>query len=165
MGGGAGAPGAAGGEGGAGAGGGGAGGGLNHRIYQLYSRHDTTEALALIEAELPSSRGAREYPLYVKGLIRRQEGRIRDSLQLFQQVAALNPSNISNLKQVGRSLFLLGKHKAAIEVYREAQNLGIEDWELYHNKGLCHMYLKQYDQAVENFKSANAIHRHDNTYI
>jgi len=140
-------------------------GGLNQRIYQLYSRHDTAEALELIEAELRSSRGAREYPLYVKGLIRRQEGRIRESLQLFQQVAALNPSNISNLKQVGRSLFLLGKHKAAIEVYREAQNLGIEDWELYHDKGLCHMYLKQYDQAVENFKSANAIHRHDSTYI
>jgi tetratricopeptide (TPR) repeat protein len=37
--------------------------------------------------------------------------------------------------KVGRSLYLLGKHRAAIEVYEEAQKIAKHDWELAHNKG------------------------------
>ena len=51
--------------------------------------------------------------------------------------------------QVGRSLYLLGKHKAAIDVYDEAQRLGKEDWDIWHNKGLCYMYLKAFDRWVQ----------------
>jgi Bardet-Biedl syndrome 4 protein len=35
-----------------------------------------------------------------------------------------------NWSQVGRSLYLLGKHKAAIEVYDEASKIGSPDWEI-----------------------------------
>ena len=104
-------------------------------------------------------------PIYVKALIKRQRGEIQESLQLFQAATCLNPHNICNLKQVGRSLYLLGKHKAALEVYEEAQRIGIDDWEIWHNKGLCNMYLKQYEEAADCFKRANAIHRHDATYM
>jgi Bardet-Biedl syndrome 4 protein len=34
----------------------------------------------------------------------RQEGRIQESLDLFQSCAVLNPTNVQNLKQVARSL-------------------------------------------------------------
>ena len=61
--------------------------------------------------------------------------------------------------------YLLGKHKAAIDVYEEAQRIGIDDWEIWHNKGLCYTYLKQYDTAIDCFKKANAIQRHDTTFI
>ena len=44
-------------------------------------------------------------------LILRHQGRIEESLTSFQAALALNPLNINNLKQVGRSLYLLGKHK------------------------------------------------------
>jgi Bardet-Biedl syndrome 4 protein len=37
-------------------------------------------------------------------MVRRQQGKIQESLQLFQAAAKLNPSNVENLKQVGRSL-------------------------------------------------------------
>ena len=104
-------------------------------------------------------------PIYVKALIKRQRGEIQDSLQLFQAATCLNPHNICNLKQVGRSLYLLGKHKAALDVYEEAQHIGIDDWEIWHNKGLCNMYLKQYTHAADCFKRANAIQRHDATYM
>lgn len=40
----------------------------------------------------------------------------------------LNPHNVENLKQVGRSLYLLGKHKAAIDIYEEAKSYSEEDW-------------------------------------
>ncbi len=111
------------------------------------------------------SRGQTEYPIFVKALIRRQQGAIAESLQLFQAATCLNPHNVANLKQVGRSLYLLGKHKQAIEVYEEAQRIGIDDWEVFHNKGLCFLYLKRYKAAIENFQQANAIQRHDSTYM
>lgn len=53
----------------------------------------------------------------------RAKGRIQESLTLFQAATCLNPQNPANLKQVGRCLFLLGKHKAAINVYDEAQKV------------------------------------------
>lgn len=53
----------------------------------------------------------------------RAEGRIQESLTLFQAATCLNPQNPANLKQVGRCLFLLGKHKSALEVYDEVQNV------------------------------------------
>merc|ERR1711964_134496 len=37
--------------------------------------------------------------------------------------------------------------------------------EVWHNKGLCHMYLREYDAAVDSFSRANAIQRHDITFM
>lgn len=37
-------------------------------------------------------------------LIKRQQGKIQESLQLFQVATVLNPHLPANLKQVGRSL-------------------------------------------------------------
>jgi tetratricopeptide (TPR) repeat protein len=90
-------------------------------------------------------------------------------------------------------MYLLGKHGQAIQVrflirslqpctalrcctfcallrtqiYEEAEKLdaGKTDWEVYHNKGLCHVYLKAYDEAIECFKHANSLQRHDSTYM
>jgi Bardet-Biedl syndrome 4 protein len=59
----------------------------------------------------------------------------------------------------------LGKHKAAIEVYNEAGRLSSDDWEVFHCKGLCYMYLKQYTESEDAFQHANSIARHDATYL
>lgn len=137
----------------------------NWLIHMLYIRQDYDQCLEKIEEALKGCNGMAEYPIYVKALIKRQRGEIQDSLQLFQAATCLNPHNVCNLKQVGRSLYLLGKHKAALDVYEEAQRIGIDDWEVWHNKGLCNMYLKQYEGAADCFKRANAIQRHDATYM
>ena len=50
-------------------------------------------------------------------------------------------------------------------MYEEAQRIGIDDWEVYHNRGLCQLYLKNYAMACDDFKQANAIQRHDSTYM
>ena len=61
-------------------------------------------------------------------------------------------------KQVGRSLFLLGKHKAALDYLEEALRMGHqEDWEIWHNKGLCLAYLRKFDDAKEALMRANSI--------
>jgi Bardet-Biedl syndrome 4 protein len=76
----------------------------------------------------------------------------------------LNPTNVNNLKQVGRSLYLLGKHKTALDVFEEAEQLNSEDREIWHNKGMCYLYLKQYDKSLECFELANSIQRSEITY-
>jgi tetratricopeptide (TPR) repeat protein len=50
--------------------------------------------------------------------------------------------------QVGRSLSLLGKHRAAVEVYDEALRLAADDWELWFNKGHCASQTKDYDRQA-----------------
>lgn len=44
--------------------------------------------------------------------------------------------------QVGRSLYLLGKHRAAVDVYDEALKLQDDDAELWLSKGLCAVQLR-----------------------
>jgi len=137
----------------------------NWYIHLLYVRQEYSDCLKAIEDQLRECNGLCEYPIYIKGLILRQEGRIQESLTLFQAATCLNPHNLCNLKQVGRSLYLLGKHKAAVDVYEEAQKIGAEDWEIWHNKGLCYMYLKQYPKATDCFERANSLTRHDSTFL
>jgi Bardet-Biedl syndrome 4 protein len=156
-------------------------------------------------------------------LIRRQTGEIAESLVLFQQASSLNPGSVTNLKQVGRSLYvyflcfttvssvlplisyllpqlninsfvsfsfltslisyLLGKHKEALSILESAEKNSSEDWEIWHNKGLCLMHVKEYgkfinllvslfinlhfltERAAECIKKANAISKHDSTYL
>lgn len=137
----------------------------NWLIHLRYSRGEFAECLRTAEDQLRETNGICEFALYVKALILRQGGQIAESLELFQAATSLNPQNATNLQQVGRSLYLLGKHKAAIEVYNEAEELAPDNWEIPHNKGLCWMYLKNYDTAMECFRRANSMQRHDATFM
>ena len=76
----------------------------NWLIHQLYIKQDFPSCLELIESQLHATKGLSEYALYVKGLIKRQEGAIDESLQLFQAATFLSPKSVANLKQVARSL-------------------------------------------------------------
>ena len=111
----------------------------NWQIYTLYAKGSHDDCLQVIEQQLNDCQGQAEYPLYVKGLILRERGQIQDSLQLFQAATVINPTNMANLKQVARSLYLLGKHQVAISVYDQTEKDSgkSNDWEIWHNKGLC----------------------------
>ena len=137
----------------------------NWLIHSLYVQQDFPSCLRVIDGVLVDTGGQCEFAIYTKALIRRQQGLISDSLSLFQQATLLNPHNTQNLKQVGRSLYLLGKHRQAIEVYCEAQRIGIDDWEVWHNKGLCHLHMKAYTDALDCFTHSNQLNRHDSTYL
>ena len=43
-------------------------------------------------------------------------------------------------------MYLLGKYKAAIDVYEEAQRLGVDEWDIWHNKGLCYLQQEKYSE-------------------
>eukprot|EP00983_Pelagomonas_calceolata_P024523 772939-Pelagomonas_calceolata.AAC.3 len=58
------------------------------------------KCLDLIDKVLEENNNSCEYALHVKALIKRQQGSIHESLELFQQATSLNPHNVANLKQV-----------------------------------------------------------------
>jgi len=71
--------------------------------------------LELINNTLSANRNLCEYALYVKALILRKKGKINESMELFRSANIIDPNNVCSLKQVARSLYLLGKHKYSID--------------------------------------------------
>uniref|UniRef100_A0A8D3CUJ0 BBSome complex member BBS4 n=1 Tax=Scophthalmus maximus TaxID=52904 RepID=A0A8D3CUJ0_SCOMX len=137
----------------------------NWLIHQHYILKDYETCKANIKEQLQETNGMCEYAIYVQALILRLEGKIQQSLELFQSCAILNPSSADNLKQVARSLFLLGRHKAAIEFYHEAARLNEKDWEISHNLGVCHFFIKDFKSAEEHLNMALQICKHDKTFM
>lgn len=88
------------------------------------------------------------YPIFVKAVILRQQGCIKDSLRVLEEAIRLDPQNPDNLKQVGHSLYLLGQHQVALDVFDEALHVYPNDWEIFHERGLCHLYLAQLPQCA-----------------
>ena len=138
---------------------------LNWRIHEMYVRQDFDACLRIIEDQLRATKGQSEYALYMKALIYRHFGRIQESLHTFQAALCLNPVNVSNLKQVGYSLHLLGKHKSAIDVFEEAEQLNPDERDLHHNKAVCYMHMNSHDNAINSFETANSIQRHEATFL
>ena len=138
-------------------------------IHAFYIRQDFQDCLEIIHQQLTETQGQSEYALYVKALILRQQGKVQESLQYFQMVVLINPHDIEVLKQVGRSLYLLGKHTHALHLYEEVRKCsaegGLDDWEVWHNMGLSLMYLKRYNEAVQVFTQANDIQKIDSTFL
>ncbi|KAL4234073.1 Bardet-Biedl syndrome 4 protein [Mactra antiquata] len=137
----------------------------NWLIHLHYVRKEYEQCKQLIKEQLGESGGMCEYAVYVQALILRMEGKIQESLELFQTCALLNPNSGENLKQVARSLFLLARHKAAIDFYNEAEKLSANDWEICHNKGVCFMYLREMDKAKEALQKAIGFKRHEISYV
>ncbi|XP_074645455.1 BBSome complex member BBS4-like isoform X2 [Tubulanus polymorphus] len=137
----------------------------NWLIHLHFIRKEYGTCKNIIEDQIAETHGMCEYAVFIKALICRQEGKIQESLELFQTCALLNPNSAQNLKQVARSLFLLARHKAAIDVYNEANKMSEKDWEISHNQGVCFMYLNQLDKAKECLTQAISFHPHDLSYM
>lgn len=134
---------------------------LNWLIHLNYIKRDFKTCKELIREQLANTNGLCEFALYINGLILRQEGRIQESLEQFQTCAVLNPKNGQNIKQVARSLFLLGRHKTAIDVLNESLTLCPNDWEIVHNLGICYLQLKNNEKAKAYFKEAVNLNKNE----
>ncbi|KAF4672445.1 hypothetical protein FOL47_000504 [Perkinsus chesapeaki] len=123
----------------------------NWYMNALYIRHDFEECMNFIEECLKDSNGLNQHALYYKALIHRQQGDIHSSLTFFQTAACLDPLNIQYLKEVAKSLALLGQHGSALEVILILPG----GWG----------YLGDRQAALDSFRMANDIQRHDDTCI
>lgn len=138
----------------------------NWLIHLHYVRKEYEVCKRIIKQQLAESHSMCEYANYVQGLILRQEGKIQESLEQFQVCNILNPNSSDNIKQMARSLFLLGRHKLAIEAYKQAENRAEQgDWEISHNLGVCYLYLKEFDEAKVMLSTALEQGKHEQTFV
>jgi Bardet-Biedl syndrome 4 protein len=121
----------------------------NWLLHVMYGRgeYDRIQQFILIQPNQNS------YMNYVHALVHRQEGRIVEALELFQTCVVENPSLI-NIKQVAKSLALLGRYRVAIDAYKEALTRTSDDWEIFHNLGLCYMQLREFSEAKKYLSQA-----------
>ncbi|KAJ3044963.1 Bardet-Biedl syndrome 4 protein, partial [Rhizophlyctis rosea] len=50
--------------------------------------------------------------------------------------------------------FLAGRHRAAVEVYKEVMRIGKDDWITHHNRALCYAFLKDSEKASTAFQTS-----------
>ncbi|KAG5464056.1 hypothetical protein LSCM1_00236 [Leishmania martiniquensis] len=142
----------------------------NWLIHILYVRQEYRNCHRVIEAQLRETGGTCEYALYVKGLLKRLEGSLSESLELLQTAVVISPENATTRTQLGRALHLLGRHEEAIRTFQEAASIRIikglgADWEIEYYTGLCHMHRRNYRGAIAAFLQSIEIQRHDCAYL
>ncbi|XP_076666586.1 Bardet-Biedl syndrome 4 isoform X2 [Andrena cerasifolii] len=138
----------------------------NWLLHRHYTRHEYKTCKTLIDQELTRSTGHNEYANYLKGLILRREGNIQDSLNCFQTAYNVNSTNVNNVKQIAKSLLIMGSHKRAIDAYLEAEKIStVPDWEVYLNLGECYMKLNQLHEAKRHLKRSIELTKNELPYI
>jgi Bardet-Biedl syndrome 4 protein len=60
-------------------------------------------------------------------MMHRRNGQIVQSLDILQQCAIVNPLSANYLKQIARSLYLMGKHAQSIELFNESIKIDNND--------------------------------------
>lgn len=76
----------------------------NWLIHNHYVRKEFDHCKAIIQKVIEETKGMCEYANYVQGLILRHEGKIQESLEMFQICNILNPNSADHIKQLARSL-------------------------------------------------------------
>ncbi|GLV40575.1 Bardet-Biedl syndrome 4 [Carabus blaptoides fortunei] len=123
---------------------------LNWLIHLTHARGDIVNCKNLINEEIKRSSGRNEYAYYQKGIILKEENKIQEALEAFQICHKLNPKNVENIKQVASCLFLLRRHKLALEAYLEAEKASDKpDWEICHKLGECLLKLGELSNAKD----------------
>ncbi|XP_015126742.1 Bardet-Biedl syndrome 4 protein [Diachasma alloeum] len=138
----------------------------NWLLHRHYTRHEYKISKYLIDQELTNSNGHNEYASYLKGLILRREGKIQVSLDCFQNCYNVNSTNVNNVKQIAKSLFLLGSHKRAVDAYLEAGRMSAApDWEIHHSLGECYVKLNLSEDAKREFKRSTELTKNEIPYL
>ncbi|XP_034477098.1 Bardet-Biedl syndrome 4 protein homolog isoform X2 [Drosophila innubila] len=104
-------------------------------LHIYFTRREFERCRRLIERELNRHLNA-EYLYFVKGLIDREDGNNIEALRNLQKAVELNSKNIETYKEIGRTLYSMGRFGQALSVFREAeQQSPRKDHEIYHYLG------------------------------
>ena len=76
----------------------------NWLIHNHYVRKEFELCKTIIRTVSEETKGMCEYANYIQGLILRHEGKIQESLEMFQICNILNPNSSDHIKQLARSL-------------------------------------------------------------
>lgn len=94
----------------------------NWLIHNHYVRREYETCKAIIKAQLEETKGMCEYANYIQGIILRHEGKIQESLEMFQICNMLNPNSIDHIKQMARSLY----SSTALDGYHSLLSYGMD---------------------------------------
>ncbi|XP_068147856.1 Bardet-Biedl syndrome 4 protein homolog [Drosophila tropicalis] len=104
-------------------------------LHIYFTRREFKRCRRLIERELNRHLNP-EYLYFVQGLIDREEGNNIEALRNLQKSVELNSKNTETYKEIGRTLYLMGRFAQALNVFREAEELSPrQDHEIYHYLG------------------------------
>ncbi|ALC41747.1 BBS4 [Drosophila busckii] len=104
-------------------------------LHIYFTRREFERCRRLIERELNRHLNA-EYLYFVKGLIEREAGNNIEALRNLQKAVELNSRNIESYKEIGRTLYSMGRFGQALSVFREAEaHSPRKDHEIYHYLG------------------------------
>ncbi|EDW58784.1 BBSome complex member BBS4 homolog isoform X1 [Drosophila virilis] len=104
-------------------------------LHIYFTRRQFEHCRRLIARELNRHLNA-EYLYFVQGLIEREDGNNIEALRNLQKAAELNTHNIETYKEIGRTLYSMGRFGQALSVFREAeQQSPRKDHEIYHYLG------------------------------
>lgn len=137
----------------------------NGIIYQMFASRRFDECLSLIEQQLAATFNLSFYPLLIKGLVFRCQGKLNESLQTFQKLARLDPTRVSVLKQLALALSFSKKHEKAIELLKKTLQYAGKDEEVYASLGLAHSLCGDYDTASKFYRSALECGKSPLTYL
>jgi Bardet-Biedl syndrome 4 protein len=138
---------------------------VNWMIYTLFLKKDFDSCLEMINKYSREDGLEAQFATYLKALIKRYSGDINESLDLLRKCYSFNESNILIMKEIGKSLLLLGKFKMAIEIFDEILIRQEDDWEAYQEKGVCSMNIKDFEMAHACFNKALELNQNENTLI
>ncbi|XP_061400679.1 Bardet-Biedl syndrome 4 protein homolog [Musca vetustissima] len=101
-------------------------------LHIYFARRDFVRCKRLIERELYRHLNP-EYLYFVKGLIERDEGNNIEALRNLQKALDLNNKNIEIYKEIGKTLFTMGRYNQSLAIFRDAEELSTRlDHEIFH---------------------------------
>ncbi len=138
---------------------------LNWLSYLHFLREEFSVSTDILNKTHSKEVTDSEFSLFIKGLIKRQDGELEKSTDLLKKCYNYNINDIALLKEIGKNLFLTGKYKLAIDIYDEAIEAFPQDWECFHYKGIASMNDQSFEMAQACFEKALTLNLNESTLI
>ena len=138
---------------------------LNNLFKQL-KKSETTQAIDIenkiwkIWSTHPSSdrRGYRLTILLDQGSLLIDRRQLKKAYEIFTQIIAIDPNWSEAWNKRATTLYLMNKYESSLDDIKITLNLEPRHFGALSGQGLNYIELKQYEKAIESYKSAQKIY-------